>query len=236
MTKLDSAAIQKRQAWAERSGTQTYIDEMGRYAVERDEAIVRSLLGRGPGRLLDLPCGTGRFLEMEKELGFTITAADYSPTMMSVAKQHAGVEFVTADAFDPPFAPDTFDAILIMRLLFHYANPEAIVSALAKSLKPGGRMVFDTLNRFSTRWMASQVIGACRKDPARRMYFETRASMGRKIEQAGLRVVETRRAYLLPTRAYRRLPRVVTGLIDVCEKLTLPPLRVLTYWHVEKPR
>jgi len=207
---------------------------MGRYAVARDEAIVRSLLGRGPGRLLDLPCGTGRFLEMDKELGFTVTAADYSPTMMSVAKQHEGVEFVTADAFDPPFEPDTFDAILVMRLLFHYANPEAIVSALSRSLKPGGRMVFDTLNRFSTRWMASKVIKVY-KTPARRLYFETQSSMRHKIEQAGLRVTATRTAYVLPTRAYRRLPRVVTCLVDACEKLTLPSLRVLTYWQVEKP-
>jgi len=236
MTKLDSAAVQKRQAWAERPGTQTYIDEMGRYAVARDEAIVRPLLGRGPGRLLDLPCGTGRFLEIEKELGFTITAADYSPTMMSVAQRHAGVEFVTADAFDPPFEADTFDAILIMRLLFHYANPEAIVSALAKSLKPGGRMVFDTLNRFSTRWMASKVIKVYRKDPTRRLYFETPGSMRRKIEQAGLRVTATRTAYLLPTRAYRVLPRVVTWMADACESLTPSSLRVLTYWQVEKPR
>jgi len=236
MTKLDSAALKKRQAWAERPGTQTYIDEMGRYAVARDEAIVRSLLGRGPGRLLDLPCGTGRFLEMEKELGFTVTAADYSPTMMSVAQQHEGVEFVTADAFDPPFEAATFDAILVMRLLFHYANPEAIVSALARSLKPGGRMVFDTLNCFSTRWLASKAIKVYRKDDTRRLYFETPGSMRRKLSQIGLRVVATRTAYLLPTRAYRKLPRVVTWMADACEALTLPPLRVLTYWHVERPR
>ena len=228
--------MRKRQAWAERSGTRTYIAEMGRYALARDEANVRSLLGRGPGRLLDLPCGTGRFLETAKALGFTVTAADYSPTMLSVARQHAGVEFVVADAFDPPFAPETFDAILVMRLLFHYANPEAIVSALARCLKPGGRMVFDTLNCFSTRWLASRVIQAFRRDPSRRLYFETRTSMQRKIERAGLRVTATRTAYLLPTRAYRGLPRAVTRPIDLFEQLTPPPMRVMTYWQVEKPR
>ena len=234
MAELDEAALKKRQAWAERSGTQTYIQEMGAYAVARDEAIVRSMLGRGPGRLLDLPCGTGRFLEVEKELGYTVTAADYSPTMMSVAQQHAGVEFVTADAFNPPFAENAFDAILIMRLLFHYRNPEAIVGALARSLKPGGRMVFDTLNAFSTRWTASKVIGLVRRDPARRLHFETHASMTHKIEQVGLRVVQRRCAYLLPTRSYRNLPRPVTAIADALEHLTLPCMRVLTYWHVEK--
>jgi ubiquinone/menaquinone biosynthesis C-methylase UbiE len=97
--------MEKRQAWATRIATETCIREMGAYAVARDEQIVRGLLGRGPGRLLDLPCGTGRFLEIEKELGFRVTAADYSPTMLEVARRHREMEFFKADAFSPPFAP-----------------------------------------------------------------------------------------------------------------------------------
>ena len=234
MTQLDDAALRKRQAWAQRSGTETYINEMGAYALARDEEVVRSMLGRGPGRLLDLPCGTGRFLDLESELGFTVTAADYSPTMMEVAQRHQNVEFVTADAFAPPFEVGVFDVMFICRLMFHYRNPEAILAALLPSLKPGGRIIFDTLNRYSTRWSASKMLGLVRRDPARRLYFETFGSMQRKLGALGLKVVERRSAYLLPTRLYRYLPGPFITASHRLEPLVTSALRVLTYWHVER--
>jgi SAM-dependent methyltransferase len=232
MTELDPSSVQKREAWAAKAGTETYIQEMGPYALRRDEQIVRGLLGKGPGKLLDLPCGTGRFLALEKELGFTVTAADYSPTMLRIAQRHAGVEFIRVDAFAPPFEPQTFDIILISRLLFHYRNPEAILKALAPALKQGGRMIFDTLNRLSLRWWASVLLSPWRRDPARRLYFETYRSMRRKLQPLGLKVVCRRSAYVLPTRAYRFLPRFVVAMIHAIEGIVPPPLRVLSFWAV----
>jgi SAM-dependent methyltransferase len=235
MVELDSSAIRKRQAWATRAGTESYVQEMGAYALARDEEIIRDLLGRGPGHLLDMPCGTGRYLDLEKELGFRITAADYSPTMLAVARKHDDVQFVQADAFNPPFAAETFDAILISRLLFHYRNPEAIIGALLPSLKHGGRMIFDTLNAFSLRWSASRVIELFRRDAARRLYFERPAAMAGKIEALGLRVLRRRSAYFLPTRLYRSLPGAAIRVADCLEKATPASCRVLMFWEVARP-
>ncbi len=232
MAELDSAALRKRQAWAEKQDTATYIDEMGSYAVARDASIVRALLGKGSGRCLDLPCGTGRFLELEKELGYKVTAADYSPTMMGVAQQHKDVTFVQADAFKPPFEPGTFEAILVIRLLFHYGNPEVIIEALARCLAPGGRIVFDTLNPLSLRYWASKVIQVFRRDPARRLYFVRPGAMKCRLRAFGLKVVRTQGAYVFPTRFYRYLPKWFPPLVDLVEKLIPRPLRVLTFWQV----
>lgn len=234
MEQLDSASAKKRDAWARRAGTETYIQEMGEYALARDEAIIRALLRSGPGRILDLPCGTGRFLELEKELGYQITAADYSPTMLSVAQQHVDVEFVQADAFNPPFAPNSFDVILISRLMFHYDHPERILRALLPCLKTGGRIVFDTLNVGSLRWWLSQCLRPFRRDAAQRLYFERPNAFIRTLNELGLNVVETRSAYFYPTRMYRSLPKVFIKLGDVLEAITPPSWRVLTYWNVQK--
>ncbi len=234
MTRLESSAIRKRDAWAAREGTETYVQEMGGYALRRDSEIVAELIGRGPGRLLDMPCGTGRFLDLEERAGFSIVAADYSPTMLRVAREHAGVEFVQADAFAPPFAPDSFDVALICRLLFHYDRPERIIAALLPSLKVGGRMVFDTLNPFSMRWAASQALRLFRRDPARRLYFERRGAFRRKLEEMGLTVDVCRSVYILPTRLHRYLPGPVNGAIDCLERLVVPGARVLTYWRATR--
>jgi 2-polyprenyl-3-methyl-5-hydroxy-6-metoxy-1,4-benzoquinol methylase len=232
---MDEAAIRKREAWAQRQGVQTYIQEMGRYALLRDEQVVTDMLGHGPGRLLDMPCGTGRFLELEKQRGFTVTAADYSPTMLSVARQHAGVEVTQADIFNPPFAPESFDAILICRLMFHYAQPENILRGLLPALRPGGRIIFDTLNPFSSRWLASQLLRPVRSDPARRLYFQPHRRMRQSLRQMGLELLERRSQYILPTRLYRYLPMPVCKALGMLEKAVPPSLRVLTYWHVRRP-
>lgn len=230
---LDSADLRKRQSWAERQGVQTYIQEMGEYAVRRDQAVLAAFVGQGPGRALDMPCGSGRFLGLLKERGFAVTAADYSPPMLEEARRrHPDIEIVRGDIFNPPFAPETFDLILVSRLLFHYAQSERIIAALLPCLKPGGRMVFDTLNAFSTRWLASKLLQLVRRDPARRLYFQRPSAMRGTLAALGLEVLDRRSAYLLPTRLYRRLPRALIAMADLLEKLA--PVRVLTFWHVKK--
>lgn len=235
MENLSESAVRKREAWARRPGTETYVKEMGAYALRRDDSVVRRMLGPGPGRLLDLPCGTGRFFEVEKDLGFQVTGADYSPTMLAVAEKHSGIELVKADVFNPPFPPAVFDVILTLRLLFHYENPERILSSLLPSLKPGGRMIFDTLNAFSLRWAASKVLDPLRGDPARKLYFERPSVMAEKIRGLGLDVIERESAYIFPTRLYRYFPRPLWAVSDAVEAVTPSGLRVLTYWNVRRP-
>lgn len=234
VTDLGHDASEKRDAWARRGRTEAYVSEIGPYAVERDAEIVGRLLGRGPGVLLDLPCGTGRYLATETERGFTVVGADYSPTMMGVARQVEGASLVRADVFRPPFGRERFDVVLVSRLLFHYENGERIIASLLPSLKPGGRMIFDTLNPFSTRWLASSVVDPIRRDPARTLYFEAPGAFEKKLAELGLTVLETAGAYVLPTRSYRLLPRFVTAAVHRLESVVPERLRVLTFWHVQK--
>lgn len=233
-TGLSEQARRKRDAWAQRNHVDTYVQEMGRYAVRRDREIIQAMLGHGPGRLLDMPCGTGRYLELEKDLGYDVVASDYSPTMLSVATRFPGVQFVRADVFAPPFEPASFDVILISRLLFHYAETERILAALLPCLKPGGRMIFDVLNTFSMRWLASKVLGCVRRDPAKRLYFETFGSMRRRLDRLGLRVLDRRSAYIMPTRLYRYLPSWACGVLHAMEKLVPPAMRVLSSYNVTR--
>jgi SAM-dependent methyltransferase len=228
------AARRKRDAWAVQAGTETYVREMGSYALARDAQAFTDAIGRGPGRLLDIPCGTGRNFDLARGQGYTIIGADFSPTMLRVARKYEAVPLVRADAFAPPFDRDTFDVILMPRLLFHYANPESIIAGLLPSLKPGGRMVFDTLNTFSTRWLAGLIAQPFR-DPARRTFFESPHGFTQKLADLGLEVTRCRSAYLLPTRLYRFLPPPLVSLIHALESLVPKRFRVLTYWQVNRP-
>ncbi|HEV7302165.1 MAG TPA: methyltransferase domain-containing protein [Tepidisphaeraceae bacterium] len=231
----DEAAQRKRHAWATRGKINTYIQEMGWYALQRDEEIVRSLLGKGPGRSLDIPCGSGRFTELQKELDFDVVSADYSPTMLDEAVRKAPGRVLRADIFNPPFPDESFDVVLISRLMFHYADPLTIIRGIAPLLRPGGRIVFDTLNPLSLRRAASLASPGRQKDGATRLHFANPAELSRGIEGLGLEVRQRRTAYVIPTRAYRLLPRWMAWTLHGIEKVWPGPARILTFWQVVKP-
>lgn len=232
---MDDSIARKRDAWAVREDADNYIAEMGMYAQRRDQEIIRSFLGEGPGRILDIPCGTGRFIPLQQSLGFHVVACDYSPAMLSIAQRHEGVDLVQADIFDPPFEAASFDVILISRLMFHYPSPQDILRKVLPSLKEGGRIIFDTLNPFSSRWLTSQFIHAFNRDPAYRLYFESPQRMRQSLNAIGLEVLDWTPAYILPTRLYKYLPKVAVGMCDVVEYMMPCRVKVLSYWHVRLP-
>ncbi|MFM7282211.1 MAG: class I SAM-dependent methyltransferase [Planctomycetia bacterium] len=84
-------------------------------------AAARRLLGPEWERtrtVLDLPCGTGRFLTALAGEGRTLVAGDLSQPMLLACAEPAARK-VRADATRLPFADASFDLVLCMRFLFH---------------------------------------------------------------------------------------------------------------------
>ena len=77
-------------------------------------ATVERLLGPGPGRCLDLGCGTGFHIATLERLGWTVTGVDLSEDQLRVARDRAGdgAELIRADAADLPFDDRIFEAAL----------------------------------------------------------------------------------------------------------------------------
>ena len=175
----------KRDAWAVQGGTETYVRKMGSYALGRDAQTIRDLIGLGPGRLLDMPCGTGRNF-VRPRARVSGCRSRLQPDHVACGPAARGRAAPSCRRLCSPFVPESFDVILMPRLLFHYAKPESIIAALLPALKPGGSMVFDTLNTFSTRWLVSLLLHLFRRDPARRTYLESPPGFRRTL-RTGLR-------------------------------------------------
>src|SRR5690348_16241806 len=75
--------------------------------------VVRRLVGPGPGTSLDLGCGTGFYLPVLHELGWTPTGVDLSADQLRFAQRRAGefAELIEADATDLPFPDESFDLV-----------------------------------------------------------------------------------------------------------------------------
>jgi ubiquinone/menaquinone biosynthesis C-methylase UbiE len=126
----------------------------GGAAAMRRQALVplkHALNGRAAGsRLLDLACGTGRFLREVKTNypRLYVTGVDLSRYYLDVARRELAawsrVRLVEAAAEAMPFAEAEFDVVTCI-YLFHELPPRirrAVAAEIRRVLKPGGTLIF----------------------------------------------------------------------------------------------
>jgi len=100
--------------------------------------------------LLDVACGTGRFLGSVRQayprLG--LIGSDLSESYLGEARRHLAsyraCNFVMANAERLPFADRAYDVVTSI-YLFHEVPPKVrrvIAAEFARVLKPGGRLIF----------------------------------------------------------------------------------------------
>lgn len=115
--------------------------------------------------VLDVGCGGGILSEAMALRGAQVTGIDLSAASLSTARLHAleqqvQVEYALSSAEDfAAIHPRAFDLITCLEMLEHVPDPDAIVSACAAMLKPGGGAVFSTLNRNAKSWLHA-IVGA----------------------------------------------------------------------------
>jgi ubiquinone/menaquinone biosynthesis C-methylase UbiE len=99
--------------------------------------------------LLDVACGTGRFVRFAKEAfpRLAVTGGDLSEAYLEEARNHVRpykVDFKAGQAEALPFADASFDIVTSI-FLFHEVPPPVrrdIAREFARVLKPGGLLVF----------------------------------------------------------------------------------------------
>ena len=116
---------------------------------EEDRATFRNRTGLDEADLagalvLDAGCGMGRYLRVAAEAGARLVVGlDLSAAVAAARDLTAGlpgVALVRGDLLRPPFAPGRFDQIYALGVLDHTPDPRAAFLALARLLKPGGRI------------------------------------------------------------------------------------------------
>jgi SAM-dependent methyltransferase len=106
-----------------------------------EHAAVIRLLGDGPGRLLDVGCGTGARTLAFRDSGWDITGVDVSGDMLRLARDR-GLDVVQANAASLPFADGTFDAAVSLWTHTDADDFGAVVREVARVLRPGGPFVY----------------------------------------------------------------------------------------------
>jgi ubiquinone/menaquinone biosynthesis C-methylase UbiE len=96
-------------------------------------------------RILDLGCGTGRYLRRLSSNRYRVVAVDLSRGMLARARRAAGdhqtMHFLQASVTCLPFRPGCFDRIMSGLVLDHVASPEDLFRQMITVLAPNGRAV-----------------------------------------------------------------------------------------------
>lgn len=124
------------------------------WSAEPNRFLVAEAATLQPGRALDLACGEGRNALWLAELGWRVTAVDFSPVAIDKAQARAAregrdVDFLCADllAYEPE--PSAFDLVLLLYLQLPADERRLVLTRAAAALAPGGTFLLvghDLLN------------------------------------------------------------------------------------------
>ena len=94
--------------------------------------------------VLDLGCGNGWLTAALSRCGFDVTGLDSSLSGIEIARRaHRDVPFRHADGLLPPAAElcGRFDAVLVVEVLDHVAQPRLLLQHALQMLRPGGLLL-----------------------------------------------------------------------------------------------
>jgi SAM-dependent methyltransferase len=105
-------------------------------AFRRGLAELRQL--RPAGRLLDVGCAVGFFLDLAREAGYQCVGLEPSPVASQWARERLGLEVITGDLWTADLPPGSFDVITVWDVLHEQPDPLALLRRMASLLADDG--------------------------------------------------------------------------------------------------
>ena len=141
----------------------------------------------GGGRLLDVGCGSGAYLQRMREGGWTVTGAEPDREAAERARRLRGLDVHAGDVLDAPLEPGSFDVVTLWHVLEHVWNPCEVIARIRDLLAPAGRLVVMVP---AIDGHAAQKLGPFwyHLDAPRHLLHFTRARLSTFVEQQGFRI------------------------------------------------
>lgn len=143
-----------------------------------------------PGRLLDVGCALGFFLDEARRRGWTVEGIDISAHAARYAREKLDLPARSGLLRDAGFAKESFDVITMWDVIEHVRDPVAELSLCRDLLRPGGLVVLSTPDAGSpvarvtgARWMGYKLA-------EEHLYYFSRKTMTFALEKAGFQTQE----------------------------------------------
>jgi len=111
-----------------------------RLMLKRKRAIVKNFTGLRKGTILDAGSGTGHFLSVMKEAGWTVKGVEINKKAREFSVSTFGLEVISPEQLSS-LPSGSFDCITMWHVLEHFEEPFRYASEILRLLKPGGSCI-----------------------------------------------------------------------------------------------
>jgi 2-polyprenyl-3-methyl-5-hydroxy-6-metoxy-1,4-benzoquinol methylase len=96
------------------------------------------------GRILDIGCSTGNFLDTLRQCGWEVHGVEPSPVAATYAREQLGLSVFNGTLEDAQFDTGTFDVVTMWDVIEHLPDPAGSLREIARILKDNGLLVVAT--------------------------------------------------------------------------------------------
>lgn len=137
----------------------------------RDQLTAHFTPDRKPGlkpladlNVLDIGCGGGLISEPLARMGAKVTGIDPGKLNIAIAQSHAapqglGIDYQVTTVEELAGTGAQYDAVVCLEVVEHVPNVKEFVATCAELVRPGGIVIFSTLNR-TIKSYALAIVGA----------------------------------------------------------------------------
>lgn len=185
---------------------QRFSNKGGNYVNQKEINIIKNLIIKNKitGNVLDIPVGTGRISKHLVKLdSIELHAADYSEEMLQATKimLKTNIRISREDIYNMKYEDSKFDLLVCSRFLFHSDNQEDLLKEIKRVVKPGGYIIFDTLN-----WSPRSYLGKFNDKFGGKIFTNNKKSIYKLTNKLSLKVIESEKIFALPSYFYKFIP------------------------------
>jgi len=142
-----------------------------------------------PGRMLDVGCATGIFVDGMRRRGWEAYGVEINPEVAQYARQRLGLNVFTGELADAAFAEGFFDLVTLWDVLEHVSDPRQTLQEIARVLRPGGLLVLSlpSLESLEARLFGPYWIGW---DLPRHLHLFPRPVLTQLLEEMGFQLTK----------------------------------------------
>jgi SAM-dependent methyltransferase len=101
---------------------------------------------RPPGRLLDVGCGIGLFLDAMRRRGWEVAGEEVTAVAARLAGERFGLDVFAGTLEEAAYPDRHFDVVTLWNVIEHLPDPPATLREIGRILLPGGLVVMATPN------------------------------------------------------------------------------------------